>query len=43
MSEFYRGKIGDVHEIITFSGPTKPRSYPWAEKNNPFLILRQHI
>jgi hypothetical protein len=33
-------KLGDVHEIITFYGPTKLRRYPWREANNLFLILR---
>ena len=33
-------KLRDVHEIITFCGPTKLRRYPWREANNLFLILR---
>jgi hypothetical protein len=32
-------KVREGHEIITFCGPTKPRSYPWAETNKPFPVI----
>ena len=37
------GKKGDVYEIMPFSCPTKSKSYPWAEANNPSLILKRWV